>query len=266
MEEIKLLNNKILYFSGTGNSFYVAKKISEQIKNVEILKITEKLLQNDIIIDCNIFGLVFPVYAFGLPTIVKKVVNKIKIKHSNYFFVVVTHGGAPEKTLEIIEKQVLKKGYKINGAFEIKMPSNFIAKGKINKEEVLEKINDSEIEIKGMIGKIQNKKITKIEKRNKIKSIIKSGIIKNLFSLMENKFDKDFFVKVNCTGCGICREVCPVNNIILNSKKQPVWQHNCSVCMACINWCPSKSIYYKDLKSEKNYYHHPLIKYKELLK
>lgn len=259
------MNNKILYFSGTGNSYYIAKKISEQIKNAEIVKITKKLLQKEIIVDCNIFGLVFPVYAFGIPTLVKKTVDKIKIKHSEYFFVTATHGGAPEKTLEKLEKHLLKKGIKINSTFDIKMPGNFIERNKKSKDEVLEKLNEGEVQINEMIKRIRNKEIIKVEKTKKIKAIIKSGMINKLFVMLENKFDKNFFVKDDCIGCGICKQICPSNNIILSSKKQPVWQHNCSVCMACLNWCPNKSIYYKDLEIQRNYYHHPSVKYKDLL-
>ncbi|MDR2194165.1 MAG: 4Fe-4S binding protein [Treponema sp.] len=38
--------------------------------------------------------------------------------------------------------------------------------------------------------------------------------------------DKKFTVNNNCTGCGICEKVCPVDNIeILNNK--PQYKHHC---------------------------------------
>ena len=41
-----------------------------------------------------------------------------------------------------------------------------------------------------------------------------------------------------CIGCGKCVELCPLNNIHLESGR-PVWGKNCTHCMACICYCPN---------------------------
>ena len=76
--------------------------------------------------------------------------------------------------------------------------------------------------------------------------------------------DKFFYADDNCNSCGICENVCPVNNIILVGGK-PQWQHKCQQCLACISYCPEQSIQYGDKTLEKGRYHHPDITVKDLI-
>ena len=76
--------------------------------------------------------------------------------------------------------------------------------------------------------------------------------------------DKSFQSNEKCNGCGICAQICPVNNIkLVNSR--PVWQHHCENCFACYIWCPSGSIH-GDIVSYAEHYHHPNIKISDMLK
>jgi MinD superfamily P-loop ATPase len=75
--------------------------------------------------------------------------------------------------------------------------------------------------------------------------------------------DRDYIVDGNCTGCGICKMVCPVKNIeIMNGK--PNFKHNCEQCVACIQYCPQRAINYKNLTQKRRRYTNPKINYKEL--
>jgi hypothetical protein len=56
------------FFSGTGNSFDIALKIAEQIKNTDIINIPS--LKN-----YKRVGFIFPVYGFTMPNIVSKFVS-----------------------------------------------------------------------------------------------------------------------------------------------------------------------------------------------
>ena len=53
-------------------------------------------------------------------------------------------------------------------------------------------------------------------------------------------------IKINqdkCSGCGLCVQLCPLNNITLKNGK-PVWGGGCTHCMACICSCPARAIEY----------------------
>ena len=59
-----------------------------------------------------------------------------------------------------------------------------------------------------------------------------------LFSLLRIKCDKN-----KCISCGKCVNVCPLNNIHMENGK-PVWNNECTHCMACICRCPKEAIEY----------------------
>ncbi|MGI6005990.1 MAG: 4Fe-4S dicluster domain-containing protein [Ruminococcus sp.] len=49
-------------------------------------------------------------------------------------------------------------------------------------------------------------------------------------------------VTENCTGCGICRKVCPSGSISLTDKKAIYTPGNCQTCLACIHACPHQAM------------------------
>mgnify|MGYP002951794102 FL=1 len=57
-----------------------------------------------------------------------------------------------------------------------------------------------------------------------------------------------------CIGCGLCQDVCPLNNIRLVDGK-PDWGNSCTHCMACICRCPKEAIEYKNKSVGKRRYY-----------
>jgi ferredoxin len=77
--------------------------------------------------------------------------------------------------------------------------------------------------------------------------------------------DKQFTVDANCNGCGVCGQVCPVNNIKM-SEGRPEWQHHCEQCFACLHWCPAAAIQYGKHTAGRTRYHHPDVKIQDIIK
>ena len=83
---------------------------------------------------------------------------------------------------------------------------------------------------------------------------------------MKNEMiSKDYNVNENCTGCGICLKLCPVENIEMTDGK-PSFKNNCEQCLSCIHYCPQKAINYKNITQKRKRYNNPYIKYDELIK
>jgi MinD superfamily P-loop ATPase len=70
------------------------------------------------------------------------------------------------------------------------------------------------------------------------------------------KADRAFRVSEHCTSCGICEQVCPVRNIVLDEGK-PVWRGHCQECMACLQWCPVEAIEAGWITKGRRRYQHP---------
>jgi len=45
----------------------------------------------------------------------------------------------------------------------------------------------------------------------------------------------------DCTKCGLCIEICPVNNFAM-VEGEVKHNHNCTMCYRCNNKCPQKAI------------------------
>ena len=82
---------KLFYFSGTGNSFRVAKQLSEKLSDCALIRI-QKDTSTQLIQDGDVVGLVFPVYYFGLPQVVELFLQNMSSKKKSYLFIVATRG------------------------------------------------------------------------------------------------------------------------------------------------------------------------------
>ena len=59
--------------------------------------------------------------------------------------------------------------------------------------------------------------------------------------------ERPFVDKEKCTGCGTCKDVCPVDVFeIQNGKSLVKNPKDCIQCMACETSCPEKAIVVKE--------------------
>lgn len=233
----------IFYFSGTGNSKYVAEQIAKITSN-EIVSINDKLKSNDTS-DITVNGkLVFvvPTYSWRIPKIIRDWIMKTNFKGANNTWFVMTCGseiGNAEK----YNKQLCKeKGFTYMGSAQVVMPENYIAMfNSPNQDEIEEIFNTADAEVQNIADiLIQNKQFS--TPRNNLQDKVMSGPVNMLFYSMFVKA-KDFYADNKCINCGKCVKVCPLNNIDIKNNK-PFWNKNCTHCMACISYCPTNAIEY----------------------
>jgi len=258
------MDTVIYYFTGTGNSLYTARKISDYIHNSKLEPIAQIFEQKEIKSDTKKVGFVFPLYYWGLPKIVEKFIKKINLDSAGYIFYISTSGG--ESSNDCVSgkiKNILsKKGKKLNGGFRIVMPGNYIKIYDLDSQDLQKKkLANSLIRIKSIADKINNMQ----ERVKKDKNKTFATLVNNYWQANVNKSDKNFFLDESCNSCRICEKICPVKNITLINGK-PVWSHKCEECLACIHFCPNGSIKTKSEKVKpKGRYHHPEITSKDII-
>ncbi|WP_026882169.1 EFR1 family ferrodoxin [Clostridium akagii] len=242
---------KILYFTSTGNSLYVSKKIGG-----EYYSIPKLLKENSLDFEDEKIGIVFPIYNGGVPKIVEEFLNKVNIK-SKYIFGVATYGAFSGSASAHLLEIGSRNGFKFSYIKEILMVDNYLPGFDMNKQiqgQAKKKIEENLMII-----------IKDIEAGNKyIKkgSNIMEFIRKQLEKHYNTNFEKNFSVGNNCNGCKVCEKVCPVDNIKVEHK--PVFKNNCQHCLACIQNCPQKAIIIKKEKSEARFINEN-IKLKEII-
>lgn len=244
---------KIFCFSSTGNSLYVAKKIADRI-DAEVVSMSKAP------ISCgdDVIGFVFPVYFWGLPKIVEKYVQELQISDKNaYIFAMITYGGKVYGVQGALNRLLQQKGVSLQYSKNVKSVENYIPGYKVNNHSVLHQKVDKEIDI--AVNEIIAKRQNKTEKYTFV-----NEIVFKFFPGKQGNCDMHFAVAPNCTGCGTCQKICPVNNVALQNGK-PVFLHKCEHCLACMHVCPTCVVDWKKSTQNKERYHNPQINRQELI-
>ncbi len=254
------------YFSGTGNSLYIAKEIGINDKLISIAKLMEENQEEYEIElkDNEALGFIFPIYAWAPPKMVLDFIKKLKIKNynNNYTYFVTTCGENIGNTVEVVTKALKDRGIKIDSGFSIVMPNNYVIMGNTESKEAIDKkLKNSKLQI-DKINEIINKR------ENGIFEVVKGPVPKLLTSVINPMFSKfatstdKFYANDKCNGCGICEKVCNSNIIKVNGK--PTWGKDCTGCLACLHVCPVKAINYGKGTENKGRYINPSIKKEDL--
>jgi ferredoxin len=235
---------KIFYFTGTGNSLYVAKRIGGERYSIPQMTRGDKKEFSD-----ETIGFVFPCYFIGIPRIVREFI-KSSIFNGKYFFAIMTYGNMAASGLKEMEKTGREAGVRFNYMNEIMMTDNYLPIFDMKDELKTENQKKIEENLESMIFDIQNRKEAVCRKG------MASDVITELAKyLMAGKHrdgrDKSFMVQENCNGCKTCAKVCPVGNIRIETH--PVYLHHCEGCFACIHHCPQNAIHLNSEKSDARF-------------
>jgi len=233
----------ILYFSGTGNSEYAAKRIGKAVGD-EVVSLFEKIRKNDFseMHAQRPWVFVVPTYAWRIPHIVRKWIENTAFTGNHDMYFVMTCGGSIGNAGRYLKKLCTKKKMNYKGCMGITMPENYIALfATPTKEEALQIIERAEPVIDQTIRCIKNGDAFP-QTEVSFQDNMNSGIVNDLFYPII-VHAKKFYVASECISCGKCANVCPLDNIRIQQGR-PVWGTACTHCMACISHCPTEAIEY----------------------
>lgn len=257
------MKTTIYWFSGTGNSLYVAKHLSKSILNCEIKSIAREINTSKLTCNSEKIGFIFPLYALGMPEIVIKFIKKLDLSNDVYIFGVVTRGAKSWGGLDQLDVLLKQKSKFLSAGFYIDMPGNFIIKYRVSSRDEQQQLFRNAESKMDRISSMVNTNENKIEKAN-IFFRLYARAYHMVWLKFLNSFYKKFYSDENCNSCGICVNICPVHNIKLKNEK-PVWGNNCQLCLSCLHFCPKSSIQYRKNTMEKLRYHHPKISAEEMI-
>ncbi len=255
------MSNRIYWFSGTGNSLYVAKRAAQSI-DAELHEISD-FVENPMKSSEKV-GIVCPVYAFGVPRAVQKALKKVEGKLGDYVFTILTYAQIAGGASDLVSRTLKKTGNSLDASYGVLMPTNYPPFGGSPTEDLQKAINKkAEEQIDEIIAAIKEERKGRFEHTSTFYRMIARPFFP-LFMMGLKSADKKFYADERCTSCGVCESVCPVNNIQVNDK--PVWLGHCEQCFACFHFCPEKAIQQSEKTIEQVRYHHPGITLKEIRK
>lgn len=235
----------IFYFSGVGNSRWVAQQLSQQLGD-QLRFIPDEIStpMSYELRDGECLGFVFPCYGWGVPVFVERFIEQMQVSGGvKYLYFVTTCGDDTGMTAEIFCADAERKGWECKAGWAVVMPESYICLPGFdvdNKEKENEKIMSARDRVNRIIDDITDRRCGFDTIPGPMKWA-KSHIVRPVF----NRFlitPKHFKTTVACTSCGACVRVCPYSNISILSAQRPVWGDVCVQCMRCYHTCPQHAI------------------------
>lgn len=235
----KKMKRVILYFTGTGNCLYVARQLGG--KDAELLSIPQLMKQDDIVIEADEIGIVYPIYGHMPPNIVRRFINKARL-NAPYKFAVLTYGNRKCNAVEIWDETARDAGVDFDYITTLIIVDNWLPNFDMNEQilidkhipENLEKISDDLTEHRRWHEPVSD------EERMQHQGFMQfTGMDPKVGFLLSS--EDCFAVTDACIGCGACVAVCPRGNYSLKAQGVTT-EGDCEFCFACIQNCPQKAI------------------------
>ena len=160
----------IFYFSGTGNTWWVAKKLIEKLTqravtcrlhSIESEYVSEEGFVEKEINDADVVGFAYPIYGSDYPVNVKEFIMNLPIVEEKKAFVFTTMLLFSGDGALVAARKLKKKGFDVRQAVNIRMPNNlklpyiFIRKFSIkNGKDIDERKRKAEIKVEQLAYRI----------------------------------------------------------------------------------------------------------------
>lgn len=234
----------ILFFSATGNSLAVAKKLGGKLLSIPKL-IKEKKFE----IEDDVIGVICPVYCADIPKMVRQFLLEARLR-AKYVFLICTYGYQSGAALCHAAGYMKTAGRQPDYTAKILMADTALPRFEAQRQidTLVEKEVDAQIE--SVYRDIAEHKAKEPE------ASCKERIIDFLYhklgasEVADNKA-KSYIITDRCILCGICAKVCPSDNITVTDRV--TFDSRCEGCYGCVHNCPQNALHLKKEKSSARF-------------
>ena len=243
----------IYYFSGTGNTWWVANAIKQKLTELNhqiVCYSIEQTTPEDVVEQvaaAEHIVLGFPVYGSTAPKPMLDFIQQFPTATGNQSIsIFATHAMASGDSAYYIGSFFTRKGYTLRQTRHFVMMNNF----HLPKFRFYPPKNDYRLD--KLLQKAQPKVAFFAEEisndhehiiGNRIPGHIMGSIQRRHIDKALNIIGKEFRVdEERCINCGKCVQICPTKNIYPSERTYKSGDH-CAVCMRCYSQCPVSAIY-----------------------
>lgn len=242
----------IRYFSGTGNTRFVAEAFKRQLEDKGYSISCESIEgggsaweETDLLV---IGG---PIMAGNVPELlIRWVLREIPSVPQGDALVFTTSAGLENAHgVHSLARKLAEKGYRVVGQSLFQMPRNYYF-GRYEPTPLEEQgrlFNAVSEDVAGEVGRLEGARApVGLQGRGKVLS---QDLMAELFSLMARGMGKKFnSFADDCTGCIRCIRECPRQNIEVKPGGGVVFRGRCMLCTRCLHNCPAHAIGYGGVK------------------
>lgn len=223
----------VFYFTGTGNSLYIAKQIEKN--PISIPQVINKESQE---FSADSIGIVAPVYGHEVPQMVRNFL-KNAVFHTDYFYIILTYGNRHGGAAELAKNLCDACGIAVNYINVILMVDNWLPNFDMNEQKKMDKkVEEHLAVIRADIYARRNM----IAEATEADRAVHQQFLDYMSQMPSDAWQHLLRITDGCIGCKICEKVCPSASIRVIEEKAVHIPGNCQTCFACVHACPQKAI------------------------
>lgn len=223
----------IFYFTGTGNSLYIAKQIEENP-----ISIPQVIHQEEQAFSADSIGIVAPVYGHEVPPMVREFLKKA-VFHTDYFYMILTYGNRHGGAAELAKKLCDDCGIAVSYINVIMMADNWLPSFDMDEQKQIDKKIDENMS--AILADLAARK-NRISEVTDADRAAHQQFLDRMSQMPADAWQHLLRVTDACIGCGICEKVCPASSVHVANGKAVHIPGNCQTCLACAHACPQKAI------------------------
>ncbi|MFC2030850.1 EFR1 family ferrodoxin [Chloroflexota bacterium] len=247
----------ILYFSGTGNTDFVARYLAGTLVDLPVeIELRAMEQQPAAAVDgFDLLAVGFPVYACDAPGFFQAYLEGLAPGEGRGAFVFCTKGAMAGNAVRRSLQRLADQGYTPMGGGSVAMPGSdglaFIGKDSRMARSALQKdydhlqaadrLADRLAEV--VSGLAAGQPVERFE--NPLPLTTAGVILDPAWAYVYHRFGGymrgRFRADARCTSCGLCERICTSGNISLHDG-HPRFADRCVLCMRCVHTCPVEAI------------------------